>query len=273
MSPQRDDRRRLAGKTILAVFAHPDDESLACGGTLARMSDAGARVVLMCASHGERGSSSGPARDDGLGSVRAGELRRAAEILGASDLLIFDHPDGDLRWAAVSDLLAEIALTVRRFEPAAIITFGEDGLYWHLDHIGVSERTTAAVRTLGPDAPPLYYTTMPAGVMKAIADHAASRGWKAPPKGFWSLTPDAFGLAAEPPTIVVDVADWAERKLAAIRCHRSQTGGDDPFAQIDAEQARRWLGVEHFHRAPVNAGRPSVLELLSEPLRELGIEN
>jgi LmbE family N-acetylglucosaminyl deacetylase len=268
MSPQRDDRP-LDGKTILAVFAHPDDESLACGGTLARMADAGARVVLMCASHGERGSPCGPARDDVLGSVRARELRQAAEILGASDLLIFDHPDGDLRWAAVSDLLAEIALTIRRFEPAAVITFGEDGLYWHLDHIGVSERTTAAVRMLGADAPALYYATMPRGVMNAIVDHAVTRGWTAPPKGFWSLTPDAFGLAAEPPTIIVDVADWAERKLAAIRCHRSQTGRDDPFGQIGAEQARRWLGLEHFHRAPIDPCGESVLEAVGEPVTEV----
>ena len=51
-----DDSRPLEGRTVLAIFAHPDDESLACGGTLARLSDAGARVVLMCASRGERGS-------------------------------------------------------------------------------------------------------------------------------------------------------------------------------------------------------------------------
>jgi LmbE family N-acetylglucosaminyl deacetylase len=269
MPPQRDDRPRLDGKTILAVFAHPDDESLACGGTLARMADAGARVVLMCVSHGERGSLSGPARDDVLGSVRARELRDAAEILGASDVLIFDHPDGDLRWAAVSDVLAEIALTVRRFEPAAVITFGEDGLYWHLDHIGVHERTTAAMRMLGAAAPALYYATMPRGVMTAIVEHAVSRGWTAPAKGFWSLRPGAFGLAAEPPTIVVDVGDWADRKLAAIRCHRSQTGRDDPFGRIDAEQARRWLGVEHFHRAPITPRGESVLELVGEPVTEM----
>ena len=94
-----DDDASLAGKTVLAVFAHPDDESLACGGTLARLADAGVRVVLLCASHGERGAQTGPARDDELGQVRARELRRAAETLGTSDLLIFDHPDGDLRWA------------------------------------------------------------------------------------------------------------------------------------------------------------------------------
>src|SRR4029079_15719455 len=87
-------------KTVLAVFAHPDDESLTCGGTLARLADAGVRVVLLCASHGRKGAISDPALvpDGDLGSVRADELRQAAQVLGIADVVILDHPDGDLRW-------------------------------------------------------------------------------------------------------------------------------------------------------------------------------
>jgi LmbE family N-acetylglucosaminyl deacetylase len=258
----RDSGAPFEGTTVLAVFAHPDDESLACGGTLARLSDGGARVALMCASHGERGALTGPARDLELGHVRAEELRRAAELLGVRDLVTFDHPDGELRWAEVTDLLAEIVMTVRRFKPAAVITFGEDGLYWHLDHVGVHERTTAALQLLGVDAPALYYVTMPLGVMPAIVEHAIAGGWTAPPKGFWSLTPSAFGLGAEPPTMIVDVAAWTARKIAAIRCHRSQTGNNGPFARLNDEDARRWLGVEHFHRALTCGSQEPVLESL-----------
>lgn len=247
--------------TVLAVFAHPDDESLACGGTLARLADAGARVVLLCASRGERGSSAGPARDDALGHDRATEVRLAAEALGVAELLLFDHPDGNLRWAHVTELHAQIVMSLRRFKPNAVITFGSDGLYWHPDHIGVHERTTTAVQALGAEAPPLYYVTMPRGVMPGVVAGAAVRGWMRPAKGFWSIVPDAFGIEAEAPTVIVDVAEWVPRKLAALRCHRSQIGGGDPLSQISDEEARRLFGAEHFHHAPGN--RAPILEAMA----------
>ena len=254
-----------SNRPVLAVFAHPDDESLACGGTLARLADAGVTVIVMCASRGERGSVTGPARDNELARIRATEACEAATALGIAHLIMLDHPDGDLRWAHVTELHAEIVMAVRRYDPAAVITFGEDGLYWHLDHVGVHERTTTAVRSLGSSAPPLYYVTMPRGTMRAIVDRAKAGGWTPPPKGFWSLVPDAFGLDAEPPTLVVDVADWVPRKLAALRCHRTQTGPAHPFDRIDEADARRWLGVEHFHRAPANLAEAPVLERLALP--------
>src|SRR5947207_12819296 len=94
----------LAGRTVLAIFAHPDDESLACGGTLARLADAGARVIILCASHGELGGMSGPVKDEGLGRTRARELQAAAAALGIRELIILDHPDGALRWVDVPEL-------------------------------------------------------------------------------------------------------------------------------------------------------------------------
>ncbi len=232
--------------TVLAVFAHPDDESLACGGTLARLAAEGVRVVLVCASHGERGGELGPVRNDALGGSRAREVFDAATALGISDLVLLDHPDGDLRWSHVAEFHADIVTAIERYRPAAVITFGEDGLYWHLDHVGVYERTTTAVQSLGAAAPPLYYVTMPRGVMRSIVNAGLARGWTPPVKGLWSLVPDAFGLEAEPPTLVVDVRDWVGPKLAAIRYHRSQMGAG-PLDLITDEEARQWLGTEHFH--------------------------
>jgi N-acetyl-1-D-myo-inositol-2-amino-2-deoxy-alpha-D-glucopyranoside deacetylase len=251
----------IAGRTILAVFAHPDDESLACGGTLARLADAGARVVLICASRGEKGRVSDPAlvATHDLASVRSEELREAAHVLGISEVLLLDHPDGDLRWADVPAFHVEIVLAIQRYTPDTVITFGEDGLYWHLDHIGVHERTYTAVRSFGPYAPPLYYVTMKQGVMTDLVRTAIANGLTLRTHPF-DIDPDTFGEHAKPPTLLVDVHDWVPRKLAALRCHQTQIGQDSPFRHVSDDQARRLLGVEQFRRSPLEAGWDSVIE-------------
>ena len=237
------------GSVVLAVFAHPDDESLACGGTLARLAQEGAHVVVVCASHGERGSHNGPAKDSGLGCERAHEMREAARALGIAEVHLWSHPDGDLCWAEVGLFNAELVLMLRRRRPAAVITFGEDGLYWHPDHIGVHERTLTAVRSLGADAPPLYYVSMPHGAMSAVVDSARARGWTPPVRGFWSLDPNTFGLYAAPHTIALDVKSQVSQKRAAIAAHRSQMGENGSLSQMSAADAERWLGAEYFRRA------------------------
>jgi LmbE family N-acetylglucosaminyl deacetylase len=266
------DSLALAGRTILVVIAHPDDESLACGGTIARAADAGARVVLLCASRGERGSISNPALvpDGDLGQVRACELRDAAAVLGVAEVVILDHPDGSLRWAHVPEFHAEIVMTIVRCRPDAIITFDEDGLYWHLDHIGVHERTYTAVLSLGAGAPPLYCTTLRQGMMRQVVQAAQVRTGAPPDSNFWGIVPDAFGIATEPPTFVVDVRTWVGRKLAAMRCHRTQMGPRNPFAWIDDDEARDWLGIERFRRAPIESAMVPVLERLGAPYEEAG---
>ena len=255
----------FSGRTILAVFAHPDDESIACGGTLARLADAGARVVVLCASRGERGSVSDASLvDDGdLAGVRGRELQEAARILGVAEILLFQHPDGDLRWADVPQLHAEIVSTIERLRPDGVITFAEDGLYWHLDHIGVHERTYTAVRSFGAGAPPLYYVTMPKGIMRDIVDAAVANGLPND-SSLWGIEPDAFGDHAKPPTFVIDVRPWVSRKLEAIRSHRTQIGQNSPFKRIDDAHARELLGFEPFRRAPTEAGWDSLIEQLGE---------
>ena len=256
----------MEGSTVLAIFAHPDDESLACGGTLARLADAGVRIIVMCASRGEAGSISDPAlvADGDLGRARERELREAAAILGVAEVIVMNHPDGALRWDHVAELHEEIVETIRRCRPDAIITFAEDGLYWHLDHVGVHERTYTAVRSLGADAPPLYYVTMQHGVMREVVDAAHAKGGAPPDSSFWGIAADAFGDGANPPSFVIDVRDWAVRKLAALRCHRTQMGPNNPIAWIDEDEARRWLGAEQFRRAPLETAGDSMLEHLGE---------
>jgi LmbE family N-acetylglucosaminyl deacetylase len=267
--PSHDaDARSLAGRTVLAVFAHPDDESLACGGTLARMADAGARIVVLCASRGERGSISDPSLvpDGDLGRVRAQELREAARMLGVSDVVILDHPDGSLRWADVPEFQAEIVAAIEKYRPDAVITFAEDGLYWHGDHIGVHERTYSAVQSLGAKAPPLYYVTMPKDTMRRVVDAARAKGTAAAGSSLWGISPDAFGLATTPPTFVIDVGDWTARKLAALRCHRTQMGSNNPMAWLSDADARSCLGVEPFRRERLASSGEALLEQLAGPV-------
>jgi LmbE family N-acetylglucosaminyl deacetylase len=252
----------------MAVFAHPDDESLACGGTLARLADGGARVVLVCATHGENGSVSDPSlvADANLGTVRATELRLAATVLGIRHLVILNHPDGELRWADVQAFRAEIIMTIERFRPEIVITFGEDGLYWHLDHIGVHERTTMAVRWFGVHAPALYYVTLPRGGMAALVGATRSRLDASAEPTLWGIEPDTFGEHAAPADFTIDVRPWTPRKVAALRCHRSQLGERHPLNWINDDDARQWLGVEQFRRAAIPGVATDLLEPLGEPV-------
>jgi len=240
-----------------------------CGGTLARLADAGVRTVLICGSRGERGSVSDPSLvpDGDLGSVRVAELRAAAAVLGIHEVIALDHKDGDLRWYEVAEFHADIVAAIERYRPDAVITFAENGLYWHLDHIGVHERTYTAVKSFGEKAPPLYYVTMPKGLIHRLVEVARSKGGAAHDSSFWGLEPDAFGESELSDSFSIDVRAWAPRKITALRCHRTQMGAGNPIAWIDDDDARQWLGVEYFRRADVGNGHPqSVLEALSEPV-------
>jgi LmbE family N-acetylglucosaminyl deacetylase len=262
------DREAFAGRTILVVLAHPDDESIACGGTLARLSDAGARIILFCATRGERGGPTGPVRDDILAQTRENELVRAASTLGIAEVILMNHPDGELRWEDVPLFHAEIVAAIRRYAPSCVITFGDEGLYWHGDHIGVYERVRTALGSLGDQAPLVYGVTMPRGMISRITEAAVAGGWTAPQKGFWSLNPNAFGLHAKPPTIVVNVRPWVARKLVAMRSHESQIGqGGHPLDWIDAAHADEWLGLEYLHRLAAQPMTGRVLEPLDSAQR------
>ena len=258
----------LIGRTALAVFAHPDDESLACGGTLARLADLGAAVVLVCASRGESGTSiDTPALSPtDLARVRCSELQAAARALGVSTVCILDHPDGWLRWAHPTRLRDEIGEALTRFNPDLVITFDDDGLYWHSDHVGVHEHTSEVIAALGSLAPPLYYASMADGVMSRLVECAKARHWTPPASGLWGIEPRAFGTPARLSTFLIDTEPWLSRKLEALQCHRSQMGTLNPFSLVSDADARACLGVERFRRAPVAGRRSDILERLSRIL-------
>ena len=263
----------LRGHSLLAVFAHPDDESLACGGLLAWCVALGARVSLLCLTHGEHGQVDGPDALRGprpARGPRAMELQDAAGVLGIDTVTILDHGDGMLPWANAGQLEADIRRVIRRFAPAVVITFDADGLYWHPDHIAVHQRTTAAVAALHDDAPALYYVTMPASAMRAVVNRAAAvtaacDPGAAPPRSILGVAdPDAFGALAATPTLVVETGEFAARKLRALSCHRSQFR-DCALALIGEDDAPRLIGTEHYRRAEVGAQGDAFIERLAAP--------
>lgn len=249
----------VRGRSLLAVFAHPDDESLACGGLLAWCAHLGAQISLLCMTHGEHG------QGKRLGDARAEELREASRVLGVANLVLLDYEDGMLPWADAGRLEADIQGAIQRFGPEIVITFDEDGLYWHPDHIAVHERTTAAVAALGEDGPALYYVTMPAGCMRRVVHHAEDslvmRGVdrRLPLRILGIADPDAFGALAAAPTLIVEAGDFAKRKIAAIRCHRSQLT-DDALTFVAESDAALLLGVEHYRRAEVGSRGEAFLD-------------
>src|SRR5690349_6747924 len=132
----------------MCVLAHPDDESLGTGGTLAKCAAEGIATYLVTATRGERGrfgdasESPGPAI---VGSTREAELRAAARELGIRDIAFLDYPDGAVAGVDAAQAVERIAGHLRRVRPQVVITFGPDGAYGHPDHIAVSQFTTAAI--------------------------------------------------------------------------------------------------------------------------------
>jgi LmbE family N-acetylglucosaminyl deacetylase len=262
MSTPPDD---FATYSLLAVFAHPDDESFACGGVLAWCAARGARVTLLCATRGEEGRGYD---DPAITRIRSGELEAAARLLGIAEVLQLDYPDGSLREIDYTprrgELEADILRTIELVRPDVIITFAQDGLYWHPDHIALHQKTTAVVAALRTAAPALYYVTLPRGTVRAIVDtvEQGSPDGRNHREVFGIDDPDAFGVLAPAPTLVVDVGDFAATKVAALRCHRSQLR-DGALSVLEESEAARLLRVEQFTRAPIPSTRDPFIERLA----------
>jgi LmbE family N-acetylglucosaminyl deacetylase len=252
-----------AGRSLLAVFAHPDDESLASGGLLAWCAARGATVSLLCASRGGLGQVDDPRRME-MGVTRARELDDAARVLGVHEVILLDYRNGFLPWVDRETLDADLRAAITRLQPDVVVTFDDDGLYWHPDHIVMHERTTAVVAAMGEEAPALFYVSMPRGRMRGVlsAAIAAAHPDASPPQGVLGIDEvDAFGLFAGAPTLVLEAGEFAATKLAALRCHRSQIAGDG-LDLLPEDEAPRLLGVEHYRRAEVGARAEAFIERL-----------
>ncbi|NET38664.1 MAG: PIG-L family deacetylase, partial [Cyanothece sp. SIO1E1] len=135
-------------RKLMAIVAHPDDESLGLGGTLAKYAAEGVEVSVLMATKGERGRFGTAAQSPGLdvvGKTRAEELLRACQVLGVQHVRFLGYIDGDLDQAPAEQIIEEIALHIRDLQPQVVLSFGPEGAYGHPDHIAISQFTTAAI--------------------------------------------------------------------------------------------------------------------------------
>ncbi|MGA2260768.1 MAG: PIG-L deacetylase family protein [Acidobacteriota bacterium] len=213
---------------ILAVFAHPDDETFGPGGTLSRYSLTGHTVRLATLTHGEAGSL-GPAKHltmRELGRLRAEELRCAAKELHLSGLNLYHLPDGKL-----AELPAEHGLTIIRqeintFLPDALITFHAAGISGHPDHQTAARWCLQAVQE--QTNPPRMYAY---GISSEQARRISHR----------KLTP----IPDDEITHVIDVSQYLDYKFSAIRCHQSQSEAWEKIQAVEGGLASH-LRYEHF---------------------------
>src|SRR5712672_1807085 len=136
---------------LMTVLAHPDDECLGVGGTLAKYASEGVDVFLLTATRGDRGRYRGYPPGDpqhpgssSLANIREAELRAAASELGIREVSLLDYQDQQLDRANPREVITAIVQHLRRVQPDVVITFGLDGAYGHPDHIAISQFTTAA---------------------------------------------------------------------------------------------------------------------------------
>ena len=252
--------------TLFLVHAHPDDEAISTGGVMMKAKADGHRVVLVTATRGEVGEiynmdpeSSRPR----LGELRTEELRRATEILGVDRFEVLGYRDSGMvdtadnkdprsfHQAHLEEAAGKLAVLLREERPDVVVTYGEDGVYGHPDHIKAHFVTNAALDLLEREgwAPKkLYYTAIPRSAMeefmKRMPEEAARQNQNMRIVG----TPD------ELITTRIDVHDYLDRKREAFSIHISQVDPNSWFATMASQIYEMAFGTEYYQLARGNPG-------------------
>ncbi|MBM3190543.1 MAG: PIG-L family deacetylase, partial [Chloroflexi bacterium] len=195
--------------SVLALFAHPDDETFRCGGTFALLARRGVAVHVLTATRGQAGSCGEPplcSREE-LGAMREAELRCSCHALGLEPPVLLDYQDGALADVPEDEAVARVAAHLRAIRPQVLLTWPPHGLSGHTDHMAVSRWATAAYRRAQAEGleelTALYYLAVPRSVAVS-ADALGLRQLRALPDDEVSVT--------------VDVGPAWDAKMAAIRC-------------------------------------------------------
>jgi N-acetylglucosamine malate deacetylase 2 len=244
---------------VIAFFAHPDDETMLCGGTLALLASLGARVHLLVATRGEGGEMGEPplCEREQLGALREEELRCATQALGVVSLALMTYidptvgPENELYpfTENVEEVAAQLVEAIRYWQAGALITHGVNGEYGHPAHKLVYQAARLAVHMLGEDAP-LFYTAQ-----AIFPGHPHPR----------------LANVDAPAHLVIDVSPVLQQKTDAALCHQTQHA---LFTRSRSEETGRKLSVpeviqavEGLHRvSPAFKGPGMIHDALADML-------
>ncbi len=265
--PERD------GKRLVLVHAHPDDESIETGATIAMYAAQGVAVTLVTCTLGELGEVIPPElahlaadADGGLGEYRIGELAAACAALGVTDHRFLGGPG---RWrdsgmmgtasndwpgcfwlADVDEAAAELLAVLREVRPQVLVSYDANGFYGHPDHIQAHRVSRRAFDLAGGLVSKFYATALPRSLLPeamvltrdADSDRFARTGFRR----VGSLADVPFGVDDDLVTTRIDAGGFLEAKLAAMRAHATQISVDGPFFALSDNVGRRALGAEHY---------------------------
>jgi LmbE family N-acetylglucosaminyl deacetylase len=248
---------------LMGVLAHPDDESLGIGGTLAKYASEEVETYLVTATRGERGrfgESGEKPPPEIVGRVREAELRAAARVLGVHEVNFLDYHDGELDQVNVTEAVARIAGHLRRVKPQVVVTFGPEGGYGHPDHIAISQLTTAAVVAAAGE----NGSGQPHRVSKLYYVEWSRQKWEAYQTALRGLISKVDGIERKSSpwpdwvlTTFMDTSQFWPTVWKAVSCHKTQMGIYKNLENLPDENHKAIWGTQEFYRvfSLVNGGR------------------
>jgi LmbE family N-acetylglucosaminyl deacetylase len=230
---------------VLGIFAHPDDPEFFCGGTFARWAAEGADITFVLATSGDKGSEDREMTHQKLAEIREEEERRAAAALGVKDVVFLRYPDGELY--PTLELRRDLTRLIRLKQPDVVVT-SDPTRFWfesrsvnHPDHRAIGEATFAAVFPTARD----HLNFIELWRDEGLETHK---------------TKQLYVTLTNNPNTKVDVTDYVETKITALREHKSQIKDIDALADrirernLDPEAPEEypryvdWFRVIHFDR-------------------------